>query len=209
MFNTWGLLVVAAIVSVNCAPMPELGRIPAAIGSVGSAPLASSLIGTWRLVSFESRLPSGDIRYPMSREVVGRLNYDAAGNVSTHLMDPTRPVFVSGDRATGTDLEVRAAFVGYLGYFGTYTVDAERGTVTHRIDGASFPNWVGGSQLRRFRLDGERLAITTPPIRAGGEDLVTVLIWERTATGRDRRDVKARSPMVRSNLGPFSSTEQE
>jgi len=162
-----------------CAYSPRVARtdvIPASSTSADS----KRIVGTWRLVSFESR-SAGEIRYPMGRVAAGQLNYDEMGNVSAHIMDPTRPAFASEDRAAGTDAEVRKAFVGYLAYYGTYDLDETKRTVTHHIDGASFPNWIGRDQVRIYRLDGDRLTITTPPIRAGGEDLITVLVWERTS----------------------------
>lgn len=166
-------------VMIGGASLPPSHRADV-IASQSTRTAALGLVGTWRLVSFESRLPGGEIRYPMGRDVAGQLMYDTAGNVSAHIMDTSRPAFVSGDRAAGTDAEVRRAFVGYLAYYGTYDVDAVRSTVTHHVAGASFPNWIGADQLRHFRLDGDRLTITTPPIRAGGVDLITVLVWERT-----------------------------
>jgi hypothetical protein len=148
---------------------------PAAAGEDADAPL----VGTWRLASFESRDALGVPRLPMGRAVVGQLMYDRSGRMSMHIMRPDRPRFASGDRAAGTDAEVRAAFVGYLAYFGRYTVDVGGGVLTHHVDGASFPDWVGGRQVRRFALDGNRLTITTPSMLAGGRDLTTVLTWER------------------------------
>jgi hypothetical protein len=139
----------------------------------------SALVGAWRLVSFESRAASGDVRYPLGRAPVGRLQYDATGFMSVQLMDPGRPQFASGDLTRGSDAELRAAIGGYVAYYGTYTVDPARGSVTHHVEGALFPNWVGGNQVRGFRLDGDRLTITTPPIRVGGEDSTTVLVWAR------------------------------
>ena len=94
-------------------------------------------------------------------------------------MNPERPLFASGDLTRGSDTEVRAALAGYIAYYGTYTVDWPRGVITHHVQGALFPNWIGGDQVRTFRLDGDRLTITTPPIRMGGEDSTTVLVWER------------------------------
>lgn len=142
--------------------------------------VAASIVGTWRLVSFESRDAGGDLRLPMGRTVTGQLMYDGTGRMSMHIMRPDRAHFDSGDRAKGTDAEVRAAFVGYLAYYGRYTVDAELGTITHHVEGATFPNWVGGRQVRRFTLDGDRLTITTPPMLADGRNLATVLAWKRT-----------------------------
>ena len=140
---------------------------------------ASVLVGTWRLVSFESKTAGGAIRHQLGPAATGRLVYDAAGYMSAQLMDPERPQFASGDLTQGSDTEVRAAVAGYIAYYGTYTIDQTRGVVTHHVQGALFPNWVGGDQTRYFRLDGNRLTVTTPPIRIGGEDSRTVLVWER------------------------------
>ena len=39
-------------------------------------------VGTWRLVSFESRDEDGNVEYPFGRDVAGQLSYDANGNMS-------------------------------------------------------------------------------------------------------------------------------
>jgi len=141
---------------------------------------AKRLVGTWSLVSLEARSTGGETRYPFGRTARGQLVYDAAGHMSAHVMNPDRAPFASADPSQVTDAELRAAVMGgYLGYCGTYTLDLTRGVVTHHVQGAIVPNWVGGDQVRYFRLDGDRLTITTPPQRVGGEDLTTVLVWER------------------------------
>jgi hypothetical protein len=155
------------------APAPE----PSKMGPGRQS--SAALVGTWRLVSFESRTTGGEIRRPLGPAAKGQLLYDAAGHMSAHLMDPDRPPFASGDLTRGSDAEVRAAMAGYIAYYGTYTLDLSRGVVTHHVQGALFPNWIGGDQVRYVRLDGDRLTITTPPIRIGGEDSTTVLVWER------------------------------
>lgn len=144
----------------------------------GSAPLA----GTWRLVSFESRDEAGTATHQMGPDAIGQLMYDAAGNMSVHLMQPERTRFASGDRLEGTDKEVRMAFEGYHAYFGRYSVDTDAHTVTHRVMGSSFPNLVGSAQVRVFALEGDRLTLSTPPIRAGGRSITSVLVWERVTS---------------------------
>jgi len=162
--GTWALAAIAILIAVGQAS--AVARDP-------------SLVGTWRLVRFESRAADGQVRYPMGERVEGQLIYTASGHVSTHIMRAGRRAFASGDRARGTDAETRAAFVGYLAYYGTYAVDAAAGTIHHAIDGASFPNWIGTTQVRPFVLDGDELTITTPPLQAAGEALTTVLVWTR------------------------------
>jgi Lipocalin-like domain len=138
-----------------------------------------NLIGTWRLVSYETRTASAEARYPLGRHVVGQLFYDLAGNMSAHVMRVDRPAFASDDSESGTDAEVRAAFEGHVSYFGTYTIDPSARTVTHHLRGASYPNWVGHDQIRYYRMDGPHLVLSTPPIPYRGESLEYILTWER------------------------------
>jgi len=137
------------------------------------------LVGTWRLVSYEARDSKGQIQYPLGEGVSGQLIYDAAGNMSAHVMRNDRPLFAANDSARGTDAEVRAAFEGYTSYFGTYTIDSKNETVIHRVQCASYPNWIASDQLRYYKFDGSRLSLSAPPIVVGGQAFDFVLIWER------------------------------
>ncbi|OGD18705.1 MAG: hypothetical protein A2W03_08950 [Candidatus Aminicenantes bacterium RBG_16_63_16] len=139
----------------------------------------SQLVGAWRLVSFESRDERGEIRYPLGRNAIGQISYGAEGRMSAILVRPDRLPFASGDMRRGTDTEVRSAFEGFIGYFGNYSVDAAEGTVIHHAEGASFPNWMGGDQVRFCKLEGTRLILSTPPFLYDGQINRSVLIWER------------------------------
>jgi hypothetical protein len=141
---------------------------------------APNLVGTWRLVSYESKDSAGGVQYPFGEAAVGQLLFDANGHMSAMLMKPDRPPFASHDLHRGMDAEVRAAFDGFIAYFGTYTIDPAKQTVTLHVQGASYPNWVGGDQLRYYRFHGTRLVLTTPPVQISGRSLVTTLLWERT-----------------------------
>jgi hypothetical protein len=94
-------------------------------------------------------------------------------------MGKDRPVFAANDPGRGTDAEVRAAFEGHISYFGTYTVDRQKQTITHHVVGASYPNWIGNDQLRYYKFDGPRLVLSTPPFVERGQSLEYVLTWER------------------------------
>jgi len=166
--------------------MRAIALIPmtlAVVFGVSPPKTASPLVGTWRLVSFESRDENGGQILPMGSEPVGQLMYDNAGNMSVQLMRPARTSFASADRLSGTDSEVRAAFEGYHAYFGRYAVDDQARMVTHYIDGASFPNLVGSKQVRAFAIVGNRLTLSTPPIQVGGRSVTSELVWERAEHG--------------------------
>ncbi|HEV2132168.1 MAG TPA: lipocalin-like domain-containing protein [Longimicrobiaceae bacterium] len=140
---------------------------------------APALVGTWSLVSWESRSPEGEVTHPFGADAAGRLNYDAAGNMAVHLMRPGRPPFATEDQFGASAEEAQRAFNGYFGYFGTYTVQESQGTVTHHVEAASPPNWIGTDQLRYFQIAGDTLTLSTAAIALAGEGTSHVLVWRR------------------------------
>jgi Lipocalin-like domain len=141
----------------------------------GGEPLVSShLIGTWRLVTYETIDDSGRRRRPYG-DAVGRLTYDAHGNMTGQVMRPGRaPV----EGADGSTQQVRAAYAGYVAYFGRYSVSADGVSVIHHVEGALNPAWVGGDQTRGLRFDGDRLVLHTNVPKAGGT-VKHELTWEK------------------------------
>ena len=53
------------------------------------------------------------------------------------------------------------------------------GTVTHHVEGASHPKYVGTDQRRFFIWQGDRLALSTRPEWAAGAGVTYVATWER------------------------------
>jgi hypothetical protein len=52
--------------------------------------------------------------------------------------------------------------------------------VTHQVQGAWYPNWIGHDQIRHFKFDG-RLLLSTPPLVWDGQPFEYVLTWVRIA----------------------------
>jgi hypothetical protein len=132
------------------------------------------LLGAWRLVSSDWRDEMGKVDSPLGDDAVGQLIYDGSGSVSAQLMRLNQPRFVDDDWRRADTAERAAAWLGYFCYFGTYTVDDAAGTVTHHVEGSSFPNLVGTDQLRHFTLAESHLSLTaqTPWGRVS-------LVWEK------------------------------
>ena len=144
-----------------------------------SSDIASEFVGTWRLISYTAVTSGGETIYPMGRNAQGRLTYEAGGRMAVQLGDPDRRAFAASDFRAGTDAELRAAFGGYLAYYGSYTVDVDRGVVVHHLEMSWFPNWIGGDQVRYFDLQAGRLTLKTPPMVIAGVEQVSSLVWER------------------------------
>lgn len=119
-----------------------------------------ALVGTWRVEEVRDTDAAGKVTYPYGEHPIGYIVYDPTGHVHVQLMrTPAPQPFASGDDGAGTDAEVRAAYVGYAAYFGTYTVDARTGTVVHRVEGSLMPGYNGTDQPRPFKVRGDELVI--------------------------------------------------
>jgi hypothetical protein len=79
----------------------------------------------------------------------------------------------------GNPEAARTAFVGLSTYFGTYAIDSEAGTVTHRVEGAMSPDWVGAKLVRSYIFDSpnqvELRVVADAQVTAVG----LMLTWER------------------------------
>lgn len=138
--------------------------------------LKEKLYGTWRIVSYESRIGQ-DVSYPFGKNVIGQLKYGPDGKMSAQLMQADRSRISSVDVYVGSEQELKA--IGYLAYFGTFDLDENKGIVNHYVEGSLFPRWVGSKLTRLFELKKNRLTLTTPPIQTKGEQIVSVLVWEK------------------------------
>ena len=141
--------------------------------------------GTYRLVSCEVLWSDGEIGFPYGEDADGLLVYTANGFVTGHLMRRDVPKFRTGARRVPPE-QAREAFLGYLGYYGTYEVDVSAGTVTHRVLGGWHPNWTGTAQVRHFQFKGEQLVIETPAASSRGRFRRTRLVWRRAGAAQER-----------------------
>ena len=126
-----------------------------------AADSATSLVGTWKVERItDTDVATGKVVHPYGEHPKGYIVYDPTGHLHVQVMrtPATRP-FVSGDDAKGTDAEVRAAYDGYVAYFGTYEVDTDKGMVIHSVEGSLMPSYTGTDQPRPFRIKGDVLTI--------------------------------------------------
>jgi lipocalin-like protein len=126
--------------------------------------LEKQLIGTWRIVVFEDRKdekdPNSEWTYPYGKNPKGYFVYDETGHVTIQIMRAPPPAkFASGDDKKPTLDEAKAAYEGYVAYFGTYTIDEASHSVIHHVEGSLGPSYIGTDQKRPFELSGDRLII--------------------------------------------------
>ena len=155
----WSL---AALVLTAAAPDPA-PETPA---------LAREIVGRWRLVSIESR---DDETKPWEKRYgdtpIGYIAYGADGRMSVQIGRMPRPKFASGKDESPTPEEAREAYLGYVAYFGTYSVDEAARVIIHHVEGSLRPGFVATDQRRPAELSGNRLTLS--------DGKTFKVVWER------------------------------
>jgi hypothetical protein len=141
--------------------------------------LSEQLPGTWELVSRVDATASGERRVEPSlgEDPFAILIYDRAGHFAAQFMKRDRATAVADAPAGGSNNS--RAVGGYDAYFGTYTVDDARGTVTQRLIGALSSEHVGAVLTRAMTVDGDALTIQLQTTSARGETVTRTLRWKR------------------------------
>ena len=144
---------IAASLLIGCATtVPSVAK-----GGAGS--LSSRLVGTWQVMEMVDTDPAGNSQHPYGEHPMGYIVYDATGHMHVQVMrTPATPPFVAGDQK-GSEQEVRAAYDGYVAYFGTYRVDEAQSKVIHQVQGSLMPSYTGTDQPRPIKLVGDELII--------------------------------------------------
>lgn len=136
------LAFLVALIAFGCATPP-----PAAPPSVA---------GVWELVELVDWTAGGERLEPFGPAPQGVFVYSPGGRLILHVLaDP--PPAPQSPPLSAEDLAARAR--SSIAYFGTWSVDHERGVLVHHVDGALSPNGAGGSYERGFRLDGDELVL--------------------------------------------------
>jgi len=146
----------------------------------------AQLIGSWRLVSRQSRRSDGKLEPDpgLSTVPLGILISDGSGHVAAQLSRRDRSVAMLGEECqaaatTKGTPDTAQTILGYDAYFGTYKIDEQAGIVTHHLEAALWPGDVGKDIGRHFTLSGDQLTITFNTTTREGVKVTRTLIWER------------------------------
>jgi hypothetical protein len=137
----------------------------------------ASLVGTYRLVSVEHTDQDGNVGRPFGDNPVGYMTYTADGYMFVIMMRADRPTFPAGDILGGSVQERADAFSSASSFAGRYRTSGDE--VTYDLVAATYPNWVGTTQVRHFAFDGRRLVLTTPMLLMEGVPRSATVALER------------------------------
>lgn len=143
------------------------------LGVVMSADERAMLVGTWKLISFENEFQDGtERRSMMGTTPAGYLVFTPEGRIMSI-------VEAEGRKAPQTDEEAATAFRTMFAYTGTVCLNGDRWAT--KVDVAWNPAWHGTEQVRTFKLDGDRLEVTSAWGMSVNLEKITrgIVVWER------------------------------
>lgn len=147
--------------------------------SARAAALSATLPGTWQLQSRIDVTASGERRPEPSlgEDPVALLIYDRSGHFAAQFMRRDRSVIVP-DGPSGAKNNSRAQG-GYDAYFGTYTIDDEKATVTQTLLAALSPENVGHVLTRMMEVHDDTLVIRLETTARDSTAVTRTLTWQR------------------------------
>lgn len=137
----------------------------------------NQIIGRWNLVTWRQEYDDGRMLYPFGEDAVGVIDYNSTGHMYCVMSRTGRAPFVSGGQWNASEAERASAYDGFLSYTGTYSI--EDGIVSHHVELAIYPNWIGSVQKRACELREGDLHLTARFENGTTEARTALLRWRR------------------------------
>ena len=130
--------------------------------------LCDRLVGSFALVTLETRGADGTSSHGFGERPRGRFIFDRGGTFAVQLMNP--------DTHPGPG--------SFMAMFGSYAVDEEHQTFTLTPAGALDPTVIGTQVVRHVeRCDDELAVFRTPTQTIDGAEITTFITWRREPSG--------------------------
>lgn len=158
------------IVSAAACGLVMLAAAPDAWAQQGAA--QKQLVGVWRLVSAVNVGPDGTSRPgSFGPTPKGQIIFTASGHYTSVNTHSDLPKFASGNRLQGTAEENRAIVHGSNSTYGTYSVSPDGKSLILRIEGGTWPHWIGTEQKRSLAISGDDMSYSLDSSRGGRSTL--------------------------------------
>ena len=134
----------------------------------------AKLVGNWKLTAWVQEFQDGSEPRPeYGKHPVGYLIFTPEGRMMALLEG-------EGRKSPSNDQEGLALFRSMIAYTGKYYLEGDKWTT--KVDAAWHPDRRGSDQVRYFKVEGDKLYVTTPfrpSPNFGGKVFRSLLVWER------------------------------
>ena len=146
----------------------------AALPGAAFAQTAKELVGSWTMASNINIRADGSKADVFGSKGKGLAIFASDGRFAVVNINPDTPKFAANSRAQGTADENKAAMIGGIALFGTYTVVNKE--IAFKVEGSTYPNWTGAEQKRVVKSFTKDQFTWSLPASIGGTAEVT---WKR------------------------------
>lgn len=150
---------------MNNIKILALAAALSAPGIAAAQALKDQIVGTWKTASIYNE-QDGKKAHLYTDKPIGITVFDKSGTYISWLSKPDLPKIAAGNRLKGTDAEYRGIMQGMVAGVGTYTVEGD--TVHIKWIASSYPNRVGTTEKRTYKLNGDELTSVNPTAASGG-----------------------------------------
>src|SRR5215467_11465836 len=162
----------------NFVSLSAIAVIAMSLSSLSSKALAQQkslkeqLVGAWTLVSCDVTRNGAKQPFCADPSPNGILILDASGRYAAVLAARGRPKFSTPNRSEAKAEEFKAAALGLVANFGTWSINEADKTLTQHYEGALFPNIEGTDVKNTVSLAGDELKlIRQSPAPSGSESV--------------------------------------
>jgi len=148
--------------------------VAAVLPGPAMAQTAKDLAGTWTNVANVNIRQDGSRVDVFGPKGTGLAIFNSNGRFAIVNINPETPKFASNNRAQGTPEENKAAVLGGIALYGTYSV-ADK-VINFKVEGSTYPNWTGTEQKRNVSAYSADQFTWSLPASIGGTAEVT---WKR------------------------------
>ncbi len=121
---------------------------------------SKGIVGTWRLVEFADIDSTANVWvYRYGKNPKGYFTYTSSGVLNINISNEN-PLKISEEKAKKHSVNLYDYIQkNSFGYFGTYTVEPEKGRVIHHVKGGTIPWYTDTEQPRLIELKGDTAII--------------------------------------------------
>ena len=132
--------------------------------------LKDQLVGTWTLVSVADVYENGRKVDDWGRSVGGAASFDANGRFTY--------MIIGGNLQERTN-SPRISSRMVVAYYGRYTVDEAKKTITYTADRSTNPGFDGGSRTTTLVLNGDDMTQRSQPLKTPRGTLIPETVFKR------------------------------
>jgi hypothetical protein len=136
-----------------------------------------SLIGTWKLLSFQTHGEDGSIHYVFGPDAEGYVTYGHDGYMHIAMMKAKRSKIAARELGLASAEEKALAAEEFTSYCGKYEIKGNR--VIHYVEISLNPSFIGEIMERDVQLKDDELILTASPSSSCGTPYTHRLVWKR------------------------------